>query len=146
MPAGSLANAALVGANTVKGPSAERASARPAALIAATSVEKSGLPAAMATMVSPPDALGMGMAADLWQEGAGSSFAKVQQTGAASRAATGVSAKTAENFMGRFLSREFDVDSRATPDLSETVSEVAAGPIQRLGAKRWHTVKVHSRE
>ena len=38
MPAGSLANAALVGANTVNGPGPESVSTRPAAFTAATSV------------------------------------------------------------------------------------------------------------
>jgi hypothetical protein len=48
VPAGSLSNAALFGANTVKGPSLLKAN--PAALTAATSVEKSAFPAATPTM------------------------------------------------------------------------------------------------
>ena len=51
VPFGSFANAALVGANTVNGPSPLKVSTRPAAVTAATSVEKSSLPAAMPTMV-----------------------------------------------------------------------------------------------
>jgi len=51
VPAGSLANASLVGAKTVKGPVPDRVSASPAAFTALTSVVKSGLAAAMSTMV-----------------------------------------------------------------------------------------------
>jgi hypothetical protein len=50
-PSGSFANASLVGANTVNGPSPESVSTSPAAFTAATSVEKSGLPAATSTIV-----------------------------------------------------------------------------------------------
>ena len=42
--AGRASNAALVGAKTVNGPAPESASPRPAAVIAATRVEKSSLP------------------------------------------------------------------------------------------------------
>src|SRR3954451_922159 len=51
VPAGSLANASLVGAKTVYGPGPDRVSASPAAFTADTRVEKSGLPAAISTMV-----------------------------------------------------------------------------------------------
>ena len=50
MPAGSLSKAALVGANTVKGPALFRVSTRPAAFTAATSVVWSELPMALSTM------------------------------------------------------------------------------------------------
>jgi hypothetical protein len=46
-----LAKASFVGAKTVNGPAPDRVSARPAAFTAATRVEKSGLAAAMSTMV-----------------------------------------------------------------------------------------------
>jgi len=58
VPAGNLAKASLVGAKTVKGPSPLRASARSAARTAATKVEKSGLPAAMSTMVLEGSSVG----------------------------------------------------------------------------------------
>src|SRR4249920_3816672 len=51
VPAGSLANASFVGANTVKGPVPDNVSARPAAFTPATKVEKSGLLAAVSTIV-----------------------------------------------------------------------------------------------
>ena len=51
MPAGSFANASFVGANTVYGPGPASVSVKPAAWTAVTSVEKSGLLAAMSTIV-----------------------------------------------------------------------------------------------
>ena len=56
-PAGRAANASLVGAKTVNGPVPLSVSTSPAALTAATRVEKSALDAATSTMV--PAALGM---------------------------------------------------------------------------------------
>ncbi len=50
-PSGNASNAALVGAKTVNGPSPERASPRPAAVIAATRVEKSVFDCATSTIV-----------------------------------------------------------------------------------------------
>src|ERR1700674_721912 len=50
VPAGRAANASLVGANTVNGPAPDSVSTRPAALTAATRVEKSELPDAICTM------------------------------------------------------------------------------------------------
>src|SRR4051794_10254334 len=50
---GSLANASLVGANTVNGPLPASVSARPAAFTALTSVEKSGLADATSTIDWP---------------------------------------------------------------------------------------------
>ena len=60
MPAGNLANASLVGANTVKGPAPFNVSTRPAAFTAATKVVWSAEPAALstisfeATILAPP--------------------------------------------------------------------------------------------
>jgi len=51
VPAGSFANAAFVGANTVNGPAPESVSASPAAFTAATSVENCGFEAATPTTV-----------------------------------------------------------------------------------------------
>merc|ERR1719461_390596 len=48
--AGSLANASLVGANTVKSPSPLSVSAKPAALTAANKVDRAGVSAAVAAM------------------------------------------------------------------------------------------------
>src|ERR1700693_1111374 len=50
VPAGGAANASLVGPNTVNGPGPDSVSTSPAALTAATSVEKSGLLEATCTM------------------------------------------------------------------------------------------------
>ena len=50
VPAGSLSNAALVGAKTVNVPGPLRVSASPAALTAANSVESLGAPAAVAAI------------------------------------------------------------------------------------------------
>src|SRR5690606_18389520 len=58
VPAGRAAKAAFVGAKTVKGPSPLSVSTNPAALTAATSVEKSGLPAAMSTMAGSRAVIG----------------------------------------------------------------------------------------
>ena len=52
MPAGSFAKAALVGAKTVNGPGPDRVSTRPAAFTAVTSVDRSGTPTAVATMLA----------------------------------------------------------------------------------------------
>ena len=60
MPAGSLAKAALVGANTVNGPGLDRVPARPAAVTAATKVVWIGELTAFSTilrvgyMAAPP--------------------------------------------------------------------------------------------
>ena len=56
VPFGNLSKAALVGANTVNGPSLLSVSTKPAALTAATNVLKSLFPAATPTIVSssPP--------------------------------------------------------------------------------------------
>ena len=50
-PAGSAANASLVGAKTVNGPLPERVLTRPPAVSAATRVERSGVATARPTMV-----------------------------------------------------------------------------------------------
>ena len=60
MPAGSLANAASVGANTVNGPLPLSVSTRPAAFTAATRVLK--LPAATAVSTIVPCAAAVGLA------------------------------------------------------------------------------------
>ena len=52
VPSGSLSNAALVGANTVNGPSLFKVSANPAALTAVTKVLKSSFPIAISAIVS----------------------------------------------------------------------------------------------
>ena len=51
MSAGILANASLLGAKTVKGPSPLRVSTNPAAVTAVTRVDKSGVATAASTMV-----------------------------------------------------------------------------------------------
>src|ERR1700712_1648368 len=67
VPAGSFANAALVGANTVKGPGPDKVSTRPAALTAATSVVWSFELTALSTIVlvgyiAAPPTIGLAMA------------------------------------------------------------------------------------
>ena len=51
VPSGSASKAAFVGANTVNGPTPRSVSSKPVAMRASTKIEKSGLPAAMSTMV-----------------------------------------------------------------------------------------------
>ena len=50
VPSGSLAKASFVGANTVKSPSPLNVSARPAALTAASNVDRAGVAAAVAAI------------------------------------------------------------------------------------------------